>query len=240
MTRPSAWQAGATPTCAASGWTAIKSAFRVRGSIPAARQLFPARPGSCARCATRAPGEPLALERAHLRIQRVAFGRFRAALLRGQLPQRALAPRLAPSRQMRAVQPLAAKQAAHLAGLCAAIRLLQNPQPILCGELAPLRLGHNLRVRGRSGAAGPGASSLRSSTPRAGTETSFNVIESPLCDHRFSPPPPTEIPKVAGVSVMLAEREAGDAAGGCTAAQEPQAQDNPRVRLYPRPCKLTV
>ncbi len=45
-----AWQAGATPTCAASGWTAIKSAFRVRGSIPAARQLFPARPGSCARC----------------------------------------------------------------------------------------------------------------------------------------------------------------------------------------------
>ena len=73
----------------------------------------------------------LRLERAHLRIQRVAFGRFRAALLRGQLPQRALAPRLAPSRQMRAVQPLAAKQAAHLAGLRAAIRLLQNPQPIL-------------------------------------------------------------------------------------------------------------
>ena len=76
------------------------------------------------------------LERAHLRIQQVAFGRFRTALLRGQLPQRALAPRLAPSRQMRAVQPLAAKQAAYLAGLCAAIRLLQNPQPILCGELA--------------------------------------------------------------------------------------------------------
>ena len=72
-----------------------------------------------------------------------AFGRFRAAIVRGQLPQRALAPRLAPSRQMRAVQPLAAKQAAHLDGLCASIRLLQNPQPILCGELAPLRLGHS-------------------------------------------------------------------------------------------------
>ena len=51
-----------------------------------------------------------------------------------------------------------------------------------------------------------GASSLRSSTPRAGRETSFNVIASlstviSLHLHR-----PTVIPKVAGVSVMLAER----------------------------------
>ena len=48
-----------TPTCTASGWAAISSAFRVRGSIPAARLLFPVRPRSCARCAARAPGEPL-------------------------------------------------------------------------------------------------------------------------------------------------------------------------------------
>ena len=145
--------------------TAIKSAFRVRGSIPAARQLFPARPGSCARCATRAPGEPLAPRARAPSHPAGCVRRFRAALLRGQLPQRALAPRLAPSRQMRAVQPLAAKQAAHLAGLCAAIRLLQNPQPILCGELAPLRLG---TTSGSGvGLARPalGASSLRSSTP---------------------------------------------------------------------------
>ena len=82
----------------------------------------------------------LRLQRAHLRIQRVAFGRFRAALLRGQLPQRTLAPRFALSRQMRAVQPLAAKQAAHLAGLCAALRLLQNPQPISSARHCPKTL----------------------------------------------------------------------------------------------------
>ena len=57
---------------------------------------------------------------------------------------------------MGAVQPLAAKQPTHLAGLCTALRLLKDPQPILRGELAPLRLGHDLRVRGRSCAPGPG------------------------------------------------------------------------------------
>ena len=51
-----------------------------------------------------------------------------------------------------------------------------------------------------------GASSLRSSTPRAGTETSFNVIESLSAVIGFHLHRPTEIPKVAGVSVMLAER----------------------------------
>ena len=130
---------------------------RVRGSIPAARQLSPARPGSCARCATRAPGEPLADLEARAPSHPAGCVRpVRAALLRGQLPQRALAPRLAPSRHDASCTTPRAKQAAHLAGLCAAIRLLQNPQPILCAELAPLRLGHNLRVRGRSGAAGSG------------------------------------------------------------------------------------
>ena len=78
------------------------------------------------------------LERAHLRIQRVAFTRLCAALLRGQLPKRTLAPRLAPSRQMGAVQPLAAKQPTHLAGLRTALRLLEDPQPILRGELRTL------------------------------------------------------------------------------------------------------
>ena len=53
-----------------------------------------------------------------------------------------------------------------------------------------------------------GASSLRSSTPRAGTETSFNVIESLSAVIGFHLHRPTEIPKVAGVSVMLAERAA--------------------------------
>ena len=43
-------------------------------------------------------------------------------------------------------------------------------------------------------------------TPRAGTETSFNVIESLSAVIGFHLHRPTEIPKVAGVSVMLAER----------------------------------
>ena len=51
-----------------------------------------------------------------------------------------------------------------------------------------------------------GASSLRSSTPRAGAETSFNVIESLSAVIGFHLHRPTEILKVAGVSVMLAER----------------------------------
>ena len=132
----------------------------------------------------------LRLQRAHLRVQRVAFGRFRAALLRGQLPQRTLAPGLAPSRQMRAVQPLAAKQAAHLAGLCAALRLLQDPQPILRGELAPLRLGHDLRVRRRSGAAGPGGLVATLLDPQGRIRNLFQCHRVSLCGHRSSPPPP--------------------------------------------------
>ena len=104
----------------------------------------------------------LRLERAHLRIQRVAFGRFRAALLRGQLPQRARAPGLAPSRQMRAVQPLAAKPPTHLAAPRAALRLLQDLQP-----LNWRRFGLATTSGSGVGLARPalGGSSLRSSTP---------------------------------------------------------------------------
>ena len=121
----------------------------------------------------------LRLERAHLRIQRVAFGRFRAALLRGQLPQRALAPRLAPSRQMRAVQPPRGEAGG-------------PPRRAVCSDPASSRIRSrysavNWRRFGLATTSGSGvglarpalgASSLRSSTPRAGTELSFNVIDS--------------------------------------------------------------
>ena len=57
----------------------------------------------------------------------------------------------------------------HLAGLRAALRLLKDPQPILRGELAPLRLGHDLRVR---------------------NSTLIQCHRVSLCRHRCSPPPP--------------------------------------------------
>ena len=118
----------------------------------------------CNSCSRRATCASSARTFASSGLRSAGFApRFFAANSRSEPLRR----RLAPSRQMRAVQPLAAKQAAHLAGLCAAIRLLQNPQPILCGELAPLRLGHNLRVRGRSGAAGPGGLEQFDVTPTA-------------------------------------------------------------------------
>ena len=132
----------------------------------------------------------LRLERARLRIQRIAFGRFRAALLRGQLPQRALAARLAPGRRMRAVQPLAAKQPTHLAALRAALRLLQDPQPILRAELAPLRFGHDLRVRGRSCASGHGGLVATLLDPQGRKGNLFQCHRVPLYRHRSSSPPP--------------------------------------------------
>ena len=55
---------------------------------------------------------------------------------------------------------------------------------------------------------------IRSSTPRAGRQTSFNVIESLSAVIGLHLHRPTVIPKVAGVSVMLAERAASS--GRCT------------------------
>ena len=159
------------------------------------------------------------LERAHLRIQRVAFARLCAALLRSQLPKRTLAPRLAPSRQMGAVQPLAAKQPTHLAGLRTALRLLKDPQPILRGELAPLRLGHDLSGADRlspvpiSCSPSNAALELRPLPSGPGTELSFNVIGSLSAVIGVHLHRPTVIPKDAGVSVMLAERGGAETEG---------------------------
>ena len=91
---------------------------------------------------------------------------------------------------MRAVQPLAAKQAANLAGLCAAIGLLKGPQPILRAELAPLRLGHDLRVRRRSGSAVPGGLVATLLDPQGRIGNLIQCHRVSLCGHRFSPPPP--------------------------------------------------
>ena len=127
---------------------------------------------------------------------------------------------LAPSRQMRVVQPPAAKQPTHLAGLRTALHLLKDPQPILRGELRRVGLATTSgSVRGSGSGVGLAlparrASSLRSSTPRAGTELSFNVIGSLLRSSVFTPHRSTVIPKDPGVSVMLAER-----GGGATSTQ---------------------
>ena len=89
------------------------------------------------------------------------------------------------------------------------------PFPTTCSQtrvrlkcVAP-PLAHDLRIRGRSCAARPGGLVATFLAPRAGTVLSLNVIGSlsaviGVCLHR-----PTVIPKVAGVSVMLAERVSG-------------------------------
>ena len=158
---PAARHAGATPTCDASGWTAISQSLPV---FEAESQ----QPGNFSLdVQDRMGGVQLLLqpshfrlELVHLRAEGVALGGLPTAFARGQALKRPLTPRPAPFRQMGAVQTLAAKQPAHLAGLRAALCLLQNPQSILRGELAPLRLGHDLRVRRWPRVAGSGPGGL--------------------------------------------------------------------------------
>ena len=117
----------------------------------------------------------LRLQRAHLRIQRVAFCRLPAALLRGQLPQRALAPGLAPSRQMRAVQLLAAKQPTHLAALRAALHFLyRRPRPTAATSKA-YSLSRLLSPRQNVSMVKPATSALVS---RSSAYSSWNSLSS--------------------------------------------------------------
>ena len=208
---PSAWQAGATPTCAASGWTAIKSAYPCSRFNPSSPATFP-----WGRVQDRVRGVQLMLQASaldassarKLRIQRVAFGRFQ---------------RRASSRPTPAASPC-------ICALRQAVRCEQSttprgeaggpPRRAVCSDPPPRRIRSrysavNWRRFGLATTSGSGvglarpalgASSLRSSTPRAGTETSFNVIESLSAVIGLDLRRPTEIPKVAGVSVMLAER----------------------------------
>ena len=92
----------------------------------------------------------LRFELADLETERVGLGPLRTSLLRRLAPPRASASGLASHRQTRAVHPFAAKQPSDLTGPCAAVRPLEEPQPILGGEPAPGGLGQNLRVQGSS------------------------------------------------------------------------------------------
>ena len=87
-------------------------------------------------------------------------------------------------------------------------RFLDDSQPVLGGELAPGGLGHDFRVRGSPGLRGLGPRGLvaLSSLPGAGASASISVIQSlsaRIVIHLRLPP---LIPRVAGVSTMLAER----------------------------------
>ena len=90
----------------------------------------------------------LRLQPLHLRRQRIGLDRL-AALLRLQAGKRSFSPRLAPVGQMLTVPTLSPKQTTHFAAVRALVRLLQNPKPILPGELASGRLRHHLRFRRR-------------------------------------------------------------------------------------------
>ena len=125
-------------------------------------------------------------------LRGVALGGLPTAFARGQALKRPLTPRPAPFRQMGAVQTLAAKQPAHLAGLRAALCLLQNPQSILRGELAPLRLGHDLRVRRwpRVAGSGPGGLVATLLDPQGRSAHLLQCHRFSFCGHWYSPPPP--------------------------------------------------
>ena len=139
-------------------------------------------------------GVQLLLQPSHFRLelvsQGVALGGLPTAFARGQALKRSR--RALRHRQMGAYSP---SRRSSRAGLRAALCLLQNPQSILRGELAPLRLGHDLRVRRWPRDWLRPRGPRRASTPRAGASISCNVIDSLSA---VSPPP--VIPRGAGVS----------------------------------------
>ena len=112
---------------------------------------------------------------------------------------------------MGAVQTLAAKQPAHLAGLRAALCLLQNPQSILRG-LAPLRLGHDLRVRRWPRVAGsaPGGLVATLLDPQGRSVHLLQCHRFSFCGHWYSPPPPYSNSK-GGRCLSDVGREGGEA-----------------------------
>ena len=91
----------------------------------------------------------LPLEPAILRLQ-LLHARVDGAGPPAAPPHLAQRPRLAlppPVRQQRRVQPLATQQGPHLAGLLARVGLLEDAEPILCGEAPALDRRRHLRVR---------------------------------------------------------------------------------------------
>ena len=118
-------------------------------------------------------------------------------------------PGLAPSGQMRGVQPLTAKKPSDLARSCTSVRLLDDSKPIRGRELAAHRLGPRPpgpEPAGLDRLRPWGPRSLRSSAPRGAAPALRPGHRVCLCSHRSSPPRPTLIPRGAGVSGMLAER----------------------------------
>jgi hypothetical protein len=89
---------------------------------------------------------------------------------------------LAPLRQMRAVQPLAAHERADLTRPRARLRLPQDPQRVLRAEPTPQRPIHQLRVR-RGSAAGRFAPLAYGSLHQAAA----SPIHIPLQDHNTTP-----------------------------------------------------
>ncbi len=103
----------------------------VSGGSPGSRQLFLERDDR------RRPLQ-LPLESAVLRLElfhaRVDVAGRRPPATPAHLPQGARLALPPPVRQQRRVQPLAPQQGAHLAGLLAGVGLLENAEPIFCGE----------------------------------------------------------------------------------------------------------
>ena len=192
----SARHAGATPTCVGRP-SAVLPVFE---AVPAARQLFPGRPGSMG-------GVQLLLQPSHFRLEPCTFALrglrsagFHRVCSGSGLEATPHAAPCAPS------DGSCADPRGEAAGRAGAALCLLQIRSRYCAVNLRLRLGHDLRVRRwpRVAGSGPGGLVRRSSTPRAGASISCNVIDSlsAACGlHR-----PTVIPSGAGVSVRLAER----------------------------------
>ena len=142
----------------------------------------------------------LRLERAHLRIQRVAFGRL--ARRASSRPTPAASP---PRRALRqaasdasCTTPRGEAGGPPRRAVCSDPPPPESSQPILCGELAPLRLGHNLPGPGsvwRGRPWGPRRYAPRPPGPERkphSMSSSLSLAVIGFYLHR-----PTEIPKVA-------------------------------------------
>ena len=167
------------PTCDA-GWTASSSPlFEAESQQPV--QLFLDVHDRMGGVQLLLQPSHFRLELVHLRAEGVALGGLPTAFARGQALKRPLTPRPAPFRQMGAVQTLAAKQPAHLAGLRGSLSPIR-----LDMRLAPLKLGQTpgpaLAARGSLRPRGPRR------PPGQGASISAMLIDSSLRP-LVSPPP---------------------------------------------------
>ena len=153
------------------------------------------------------------------------------------LPQGARLALPPPVRQQRRVQPLAPQQSAHLAGLLAGVSLLENAEPIFCGEAPPLDRRRHLRVRvGRAGRGhGAGASRRPPGSLRPRPRDHVHLHDFWHASHLSNPPRPYTNLTREVVSQIIGTGGNGIEPGTCEQEWAEKAKaliaDNPELAL---------